>query len=67
MSIVKVDPTTVTMHLLVNRRSACGTPAGQPGNWPINHYWVKTEMGYLVTCPRCASILKEIHAERKGA
>lgn len=66
MAIVKVDPTLATTHLLVNRRSACGNPPGQPGNWPNMHFWVRTDRGWLVTCPKCQLLLKEIHAERKG-
>lgn len=66
MAIVKVDATTVTTHLLVNRQAACGTLRGEPVNWPPGHHWVRTEKGYLVSCPQCRRLLAEIHAERSG-
>ena len=66
MAIVKVDPALATTHLLVGQRSACGNPIGKPPNWPPMHCWVRTERGFLVTCPKCQGLLKEIHAERKG-
>lgn len=66
MPVVKIDPTTATTHLLINQRAACGNPIGKPCNWPDRHYWVRVDRGFMVTCPKCQTILKEVHAQQKA-
>lgn len=64
--MAKVDAMSVTTHLLLGRKSACGYPPGEPPRWPAGHVWCRVERGHLLSCPKCQRILKEVHAERRA-
>lgn len=62
---VKIDATAVTTHLLHNRQSACGAPRGEPVHWPHGHVWVKLELAYLISCPKCQRLVPEIRGDKR--
>ena len=49
------------VHLLHNRTAACGLLRGEPPQWPAGQLWARVERGFLVSCPHCQRILKEMH------
>ena len=63
--MAKLDATTVTTHILVHRKAACGTVRGEPHQWPAGHVWVKIERAYLVSCPVCQRMVPEIRGDKQ--